>query len=253
MKNLLCLLLFMGCSVVGFGRDSIFTIEGRLYDGEMSKPIRKSKIYLIQNKNKIDSTFSNWRGIYRFKKLKAGCYSVVTTPYQMLVENDKICFENGGRKKIYHSYYQLNSIYGLFSLKDSSNTFKLKIQDNNGNLMEDFEYKIISTNHFQPIGIFEKIDSNKYKLVKILRCNNMIEATETSVRLQEQYSKDKFEIILYNEKIPFTISPIELTLYQYVYYQISIKVNGYEPYEEVIKIKANQTNFEYIIKLKKTD
>ncbi len=254
MKNLF-LIFFQLFAIIGFSQnDSTFTIEGRLYDEEISKPYRKQKIYLIQNELKIDSTFSNWRGNYRFKNLKKDCYSVVTESYQMLIENDKICFENGGRRVVKHNFFKLNPIYTYsFSPTDSSNIFKLRIEDNNGTTINDFEYKIISTNNPQVVvGIFEKIDTNRRKLVQILRYKNLIEAIENSIKLQEKYPKDRFKIS-YPKDIPFAISPIELTLYQYTYYMISINKDGYKLYNETIKIKSNQVNYEYVITLKKVD
>lgn len=248
MKKMLILLVLIGCSVVGFGQDSVFTIEGRLYDEEMSKPFRKNKIYLIQNENKIDSTFSNWRGFYRFKKLKAGCYSVVTTPYQMLVENDKICFENGGRGEIYYGYNILKPLYVYSEVPiDSSKIFTLKIQNKREEELTDFQYKFVSNGRTTTF-IFEKIDSNNRKLRKFFSYENLIEAVENLEDIQKEFPKDRYEIFL-NQNIPFAIAPIELTLYQYTYYQISIEKEGYQPFEKMIKIKANQSNFEFVITL----
>ena len=164
----------------------------------------------------------------------------------MLVENEKIYFEHGGRGEIYYGYNILKPLYVYSEVPiDSSKIFTLKIQNKREEELTDFQYKFVSNGRTTTF-IFEKIDSNNRKLRKFFSYENLIEAVENLEDIQKEFPKDRYEIFL-NQNIPFAIAPIELTLYQYTYYQISIEKEGYQPFEKMIKIKANQSNFEFVI------
>jgi hypothetical protein len=252
MKKLLFLLVFIACSIIGFSQsDTTFVIEGILKNEEFSKGYKNQKIYLFQNELKIDSTYSNWRGKYRFKKLKSGCYSLITASFNALIDNDKICFKNGGRRKIHHNYYALNPIYSYAKRTiDSSKTVKIKIQDKHEKELIDFEYKIISIENTQiPLVISKKMNSNKAEFLKIVWFNDYFETLKNLEKLYIEYPKENYEILFGKDEIPLLKAPIKMTLFQNTYYQICIKKDSYQPFEKTIKIKANQSNYEFVVVL----
>lgn len=214
MKNLLCLLILIGYSVVGFGQqDSVFTIEGTVWDRDLEKPAINAMVDIVDIN---DSEFgfvwlTDSTGIFKFEVPKNRCYSLSVSKENYFGESTDTCFYEKGNQPILLElsiyYYSLVDYYIPYpdSLKSD---LKIIIQDENGKILKDFHYWIYPINY------------DKYQPKAYLKFGN---------------------------------EPFNITIFQKIDYQIYINKVGYQTHSQVLTIDGKNPITEYVIKLKKTN
>lgn len=168
MKKLFYLLVLISYSTIGFSQnDSMFTIEGQVFDKVNNSSIENAKVILMIEEEAIDTIITNETGKFHFETLEKGDY------WYLKFEADSFriascsklyfCDSCGIFNRKFHLSKAKTSV--LHEKKITPYLTRYNFQDEKGNSINNVKIKVTTINHW-------KLDSYSVSTYKAI--NNFI-------------------------------------------------------------------------------
>ena len=187
MKKLFYSILFVAYSIVGFSQsDSTFVIEGIIYDELTGDSLENVQVFLVKDKMRIDSMFSNKAGKYRFEIFEDGCYDLRSEFPGYLSRTTDKCYEFEKGKLAEHDFYLPCYICGeTVYHRPIIDTFLMKviIQDENEQPISDVQINV--HDYYKPNNYTKIYTYSKDYLIFKVSPDITFEMTITKVGYQE--------------------------------------------------------------------
>lgn len=156
MKKLFYSILFIAYSIIGFSQsDTTFVIEGTIYDELTGDSLENVQVFLVKDKMRIDSMFSNEAGKYRFEIFEDGCYDLRSEfpSYLYLSRTTDKCYEFEKGKSAEHDFWLSKLITSEEILEYEKSTYvykipiKILVRDENNEIIKKVQLKAFYDNN----------------------------------------------------------------------------------------------------------